>query len=695
VTPVEEALPLLNRPWRQYLRVSALTLAVAGSAFFAVYFTYTYVRYARLIDAKLRNGPFSGTADIYAANPQRLVMNVSDKNRENRRIVTFPEIPKVLVDAVISVEDKRFFRHNGFDYLRIVKAAYIDVKEGRKDQGASTLSMQLARNLMLTPAKSWKRKVAEAAMAMRLEEKLTKEQILEYYCNQVYLGRRGSFSLHGFGAASTAYFGKDVRDLTLSEAAMLAGLIQRPSYFHPLRNLDRLRERRNLVLSVMRQNDVIQEAEYRKALDAPLVIAPDKAQSGGAPYFIDLVSEELHNVLGDSERGETLQVYTTLDLDLQQAAGEAVRIGMQFVDEQLKKKAAKNSGPQQKPQVALVALDPRTGEVRALIGGRDYNASQLNRALAERQPGSVFKPFVYAAALSTVLGGNREPITAATILNDETTTFSGGDAPYTPGNFHHAAYGDVTVRQALAKSINIPTVKLAQMAGYGAVARLAKASGLGDHIQGTPSIALGSYEAKPLDVAGAYTIYANGGMYVRPSLISQVKTGSGQVRYTHTPEKRPVLDPRVAYLMVNLMEGVMNSGTAAGVRSRGFMAPAAGKTGTSRDGWFAGFTSELICVVWVGFDDNSELKLEGAKSALPIWTEFMKRAILLPAYKDAKLFRPARGIITETIDPETGELAGPNCPQSQTEFFIAGSEPVQACTLHSGLRTIPASLSAR
>jgi len=368
---------------------------------------------------------------------------------------------------------------------------------------------------------------------------------------------------------------------------------------------------------------------------------------------------------------------------------------MQFVDEQLKKRAGKNSGPQQKAQVALVALDPRTGEVKALIGGRDYNSSQLNRALAERQPGSVFKPFVYAAALSTALGGKREPITPATILDDEPTTFSGGDAPYTPGNFHHAVYGEVTVRQALAKSINIPTVKLAQMAGYGAVARLAKAAGLGDHILATPSIALGSYEAKPLDVAGAYTIYANGGTYVRPSLISQVKTANGQVRYTHTPETQPVLDPRVAYLMVNLMEGVMNYGTAAGVRSRGFTAPAAGKTGTSRDGWFAGFTSELICVVWVGFDDNSELKLEGARSALPIWAEFMKRAILLPTYKDAKPFRPARGITSATIDPETGELAGPNCPMTQNEFFIVGTEPVETCLRHSGLRTIPASLSSR
>ena len=210
-----------------------------------------------MIDAKLRLGSFPGTADIYAANPSRLVVNISDRNRESRRIVHYPEIPKVLIDAVITVEDKRFYHHNGFDALRMVKAAYVDLKDGRKQQGASTLTMQLVRNLWLAPDKSWKRKVAEVAMAIRLEEKLSKQEILEYYCNQVYLGRRGAFSLHGFGAAASAYFNKDIRDITLPEAALLAGLIQRPSYFHPLGSLERIQERRNLVLGIMRRNGVI------------------------------------------------------------------------------------------------------------------------------------------------------------------------------------------------------------------------------------------------------------------------------------------------------------------------------------------------------------------------------------------------------------------------------------------------------
>ena len=240
--------------------------------------------------------------------------------------------------------------------------------------------------------------------------------------------------------------------------------------------------------------------------------------------------------------------------------------------------------------------------------------------------------------------------------------------------------------------MNVPTVKVAQMAGYAAVADLAKLAGLGGRIQPTPSIALGSYEATPLDIAGAYTVFANHGVYVRPSLISQVKTRDGSVIYSHTAETRQVLDPRVAYLMVNLMEDVMNSGTAAGVRSRGFYAPAAGKTGTSRDGWFAGFTSQLLCVVWVGIDDNSELKLEGAKSALPIWTEFMKRAIQQPPYRDPKPFKPPPGISGASIDPDTGLLASPECPTTRNEFFIAGTEPGEMCDRHAraGIITVSA-----
>jgi len=682
--PIQEAPAEPSFPPVQPRRLSKpliATLALIGVAI--ILCALVFWKYARLVDEKLRAGAFSGTSDIYSASPPALLTNVSDKNREHRQIVSFEQIPTVLVNAVISAEDKRFFRHEGFDPLRMAKAAYVDLREGRKNQGASTLSMQLARSLLLSPDKNWTRKLAQLAMAVRLEQKLTKEQIFTYYCNQVYLGRLGTFSLHGFGAASRAYFGKDIHDLTLPEAATLAGLIQRPSYFNPWRNLDRLQERRNLVLLLMRQNGYIPESAYHQALAAPLKIAPPRVEATGAPYFVDLVADELQGVLGDPDAPEAHAVYTTLDMNLQHAANEAVQIGMQNVDQLLRKKAGKKAGSLPQAQVALVAIDPHTGEVKALVGGRDYAASQLNRALAKRQPGSVFKPFVYAAALNSALLDRSTVVTPATLIMDEPTTFYSGKTAYAPGNFGHASYGQVTVREALTKSMNIPTVKLAQMIGYSAVSNLARQAGLGDNIQPTPSLALGSYEATPLDIAGAYTIYSNHGLYVRPSLISQVKTRSGQTIYSHTADAHQVLDPRVSYLMVNLLEGVLQSGTGAGVRTRGFTVPAAGKTGTSRDGWFAGFTSQLLCVVWVGFDDNEDLKLEGAKSALPVWTEFMKRALQLQPYRDPKPFKPPSGLSSAQIDPETGMLATPNCPSSRGELFIAGTEPGEACTLHT------------
>jgi penicillin-binding protein 1B len=468
--PIEDA--PLEQPFpppesRRLSKPLIAALAVVGIA--TILCALVFWKYARLVDEKLRAGAFSGTSDIYSASPPSLLTNVSDKNREHRQIVRFEEIPKILVDAVVSAEDKRFFRHEGFDPLRMMKAAYVDIREGRKDQGASTLSMQLARSLLLSPDKNWKRKLAQLAMAVRLEQKLTKQQIFTYYCNQVYLGSLSTFSLHGFGAASHAYFGKDIHDLTLPEAATLAGLIQRPSYFNPWRNVDRLQERRNLVLLLMRQNGYIDESAYRLALTAPLKIAPPRVEATGAPYYVDLVADDLQGVLGDPEAPEAHAVYTTLDMNLQHAANEAVQIGMASVDQLLRKRAGKKAGSLPQAQVALVAIDPHTGEVKALVGGRDYGASQLNRALAKRQPGSVFKPFVYAAALNSALLDRSTVVTPATLIMDEPTTFYSGNTAYAPGNFGHAFYGQVTVRQALTKSMNIPTVKLAQMIGYSAI----------------------------------------------------------------------------------------------------------------------------------------------------------------------------------------------------------------------------------
>ncbi|MCS7315610.1 MAG: PBP1A family penicillin-binding protein [Bryobacterales bacterium] len=753
---------LLLHPLGRVLAVVSLLGALAGLCVFAYY----YVKFSRLVDGKLRSGPFPSTSMIFAAprtvnlgdavtpeeivaqlrrtgygesrqsrmgwfhvrpdaveifpgpdsyfeqepgvikfaegrvveiislrdNTPRtkyllepeLITNLSDRNREKRRLVRFADLPKVLVDAIIAAEDKRFFQHAGFDPLRVIKAAYVDLKERRIQEGASTLSMQLARSFFLDYRRTWRRKAAEVLITLLLEQRLSKQQIFEYYVNQIPLGRHGSFNIHGFGEAALAYLGKDVRELTLPEAALLAGMVRGPSLYNPYRNPERARQRRNVVLALMRENGFITEQQYREATQAPLRLAPPGMESTDAPYFVDLVNDELSRQFQEHDfQGEAYRIYTTLDMDLQRAAAEAVRAGLQEIDERIRRRRRREPDLPD-PQVALVALDPQSGAVKALIGGRNYGVSQLNRVLAKRQPGSAFKPFVYAAALETAVLGAHPVITPVTMITDEPTTFWFDNRPYTPSNYKNEYHGQVTLRDALAKSMNVATVKLAQMVGYDAVEALAERAGMNLRIEPTPAIALGAYEVTPLEIAGAYTVFANQGVYSRPYWITLVRDRAGNVIYTHRPVQRPVLDPRVAYIMVNLMEEVLRSGTGAGVRARGFLQPAAGKTGTSHDGWFAGFTSRLVCVVWVGFDDNRELNLEGAHSALPIWAEFMKRAAQLREYRNASDFQPPDGVISVEVDPLTGQLASPGCPARRLEVFVSGTEPTTLCRLHGG-----------
>ena len=615
----------------------------------------------------------------YSLEP-RLITNLFDRNRGKRRLVRFQDLPEHLVNAVVAIEDKRFFHHSGFDPLRVIKAAWVDLSEARIAEGASTLSMQLARSLWLDTSRTWRRKSAEVLITFHLERKLTKEQIFEYYANQIYLGRRGSFSIHGFGEGAQAYFDKDVRSLTLPEAALLAGIIQRPSAFNPYRSPERARKRRDLVLEMMRDNGYITGAECAEAMAAPVEVAAGGLESTDAPYFVDLVNNELQRRLQDHDfQSSSYRVYTTLDLDLQRDAAEAVRTGMQEVDERLRKQKRFRHVEAPPVQVALVAMDPRTGAIRALVGGRNYGFSQLNHAVARRQPGSIFKPFVFVAALNSILDGGPQVFTPTSTVVDEPTTFWFDDKPYEPSNFGEKNYGTVTLRDALAHSINIATVKFAELVGYDRVAEMARRAGLGEGLIATPAMALGAYEATPIEMAGAYTVFSNEGVYSQPNWIAEVRDLKGNTILKHQAVQSQALDPRVAYQMVNLMEGVLNHGTGAGARARGFVLPAAGKTGTSHDGWFAGFTSNLICVVWVGFDDNSELYLEGAKSALPIWTEFMKRAHARRAYRAVRSFQPPAGIVTVELDRATGLLASPGCGESRPEAFIAGTEPMEVC----------------
>lgn len=608
-----------------------------------------------------------------------LITNLFDRNRQKRRFVAFNDIPKVLIDAVLSAEDKRFFQHSGFDPIRIIRTAWVDVTQNRR-YGASTISMQLARMIWLTQEKTAKRKLTEVLITLQIEQKLTKEQLFEYYANHVDLGQRQSFAIRGFGEAAQVYFGKDVRDLSAPEAALLAGLIQRPNFLNPYRHPERAQQRRDIVLKLMKENEFLTDLQYVEAVGTPLKLAAGGLEATDAPYFVDLVLDNLrrNQLDGVDFQSSSYRVYTTLDLGLQRDAVEAVRIGMAEVDSLLAKR--KKKYPQ--PQVALVAVDPHTAEVKALIGGRSYGESQLNRALARRQPGSVFKPFVYSAVLSLALeGGN--VITPLTQVDDEPRVFEYDGKEYAPNNFRQQFNGRVTLRQALAKSLNIPTVTFAEIAGYERVADLARRAGLSG-VRGTPSAALGSYEATPLEVAGAYTVFSNGGIAVQPSMVREVRSAENSLIYKPKTSQSAVLDPRISYMVLNLMQDVINSGTGAGARSRGFLLPAAGKTGTSHDAWFAGFTSNLLCVVWVGFDDNQELPLEGGKAALPIWTEFMKRAHARRQYRNVTPFQEPDGISFVEVCPLSGARATDRCHGTRTEVFVSGTEPGEMCGVHPG-----------
>ncbi|HEV3150956.1 MAG TPA: transglycosylase domain-containing protein [Acidobacteriaceae bacterium] len=657
----------------------------------------------------------------YELEPQLITSLSEGANRVKRRIVTYNDLPQPLVQAVTSIEDRRFFSHGGVDYIRLIGALRSDLLAGRKREGGSTLTMQLARGFFLTPEKRFKRKLIEIAITFQLEHHYNKQEIFTMYANEIPLGQQGSFGIYGFGEAAQAYFGKDVRQLDLSECALLAGMIQHPSFLNPYRHPQRAINRRNVVLDAMVDTGDITTAQAEAARREPLHLAPGTIDGGLAPYFIDIVHDQIVRNYGESQySSQGLRVYSSLDPDLQEVANQAVSDGMKTVDELVEAKRKRSKHPETiaSPQVALVALNPHTGQVLALVGGRNYGISQLNHAVANRPTGSIFKPFVYAAAFNTSLAGtqltapatvvdtaeNANPnadstiagdpqqngatppppdpglhhglFTEVTLLNNDPTTFEGG---YAPRNYGHHGVGEVTARYALQYSLNNATVELAQMVGYDNVAALARDAGIRS-AQGTPAIALGAYGATPIEMAGAYTTFANGGARILPWEIASVRAANGDPLTDHQPDVKPILDPRVAYLTTNMLQNVLNTGTAAGVRSRGFLAPAAAKTGTSRDAWFAGYTSNLICVIWVGNDDYSDIKLEGAQAAAPIWAEFMKRAIQLPQYSDTRDFSIPQGVDLVKLDKNTNLLADPTCPENYYAAFLEGTAPHNTCS---------------
>jgi penicillin-binding protein 1B len=610
--------------------------------------------------------------------------------REKRRPVALAAIPERMQQAVLAIEDRRFYEHPGVDPIGIIGAALSNLRGRNKYMaGASTITQQVARNVFLPKMfsgmtlrdareKSWRRKILEAWVSLIVTTRASKDEILGMYLNDMTLGQRGSFGIVGVAEASRLFFGKDVSNVTLAEAATIAGVFQAPSALSPFNNPSACKERRNTVLGAMADAGFVTTETAERASREPLVVM-HRALEAEAPYFVDYVAQTLADQYPglSTTTTQAVDVFTTLDLHLQRLAQDAVRDGLARDDELLPRRK------RGKAEAALIAIDPRTGEILAFVGGRSYNQSQYNRAiLSRRQPGSVFKPFVYLTAFEEAVKSGRVDVTPASITNDEQETFEFDDQVWTPENYEHEYDGPITFRRALAHSRNLGTIHVAQSAGYDHVAALWKKLGVGNPPKPYPSIALGVFEATPFEIATAYTLFPNGGT-IRPlKNLLRVTSGGADLTKKDPGAPRPVARPDTTFLVTNMMRSVLNEGTAASARSQGFVLDAAGKTGTTndlRDAWFVGFTPELLTVVWVGFDDNQPVGLSGARAALPIWTQFMRAAL---AGRASVPFEVPEGITFIDIDAATGKLATPRCPKVITEAFLSGTEPRELCEIH-------------
>jgi len=604
-----------------------------------------------------------------------LISSVTGRERAKRRVIGFNDLPPDLIQAITVTEDRSFFEHYGVNIRGIIRALLrrydSDPNSPLARQGGSSITQQLVKNLLLSPERTLKRKLAEAYMSVILETRLSKQEIFALYCNQVYLGQQSGFSINGFGEAASAYFNKDVTNLTLPESAFLAGLIRSPNRYNPVHDLETARSRRNQVLESMAETGAITDEQAKQAEAADLKLAPAKGRIdvSDAPYFADYVQNQLGDLIS-GEGADHLRIYTSVDMDLERASYSAVTKQLTALDKIEAKRA-----PEGTVQAALVAMNAHTGEIVAMVGGRDYSRSQLNRAEALRQPGSVFKPFVYATALNTAYDPIPRIITPATVYKDEPKTFTYDNQEYSPGNFGDKySMQPVTLRDAMVHSLNVITVDVAMEVTIGRVMNLAAKAGLPRVSRAYPAMALGTAEATPLQMASAYTAFAANGTRTTPIGITRVTTGNGATIAQPTAQKNEVLRPEIAYVMTSFMKDVVNRGTAAPIRARGFKFNVAGKTGTSRDGWFAGYTPDLVCVVWVGFDDGSQLGLTGAASALPIWADFMSAALTAhPEWLGD--WQMPEGVQQTDIDPATGELAKTDTINKRPELFINGTTP--------------------
>ena len=592
----------------------------------------------------------------------KMLSTIAAEGDGRRRTVKFADLPPHLIKAITVTEDRAFFEHYGVNIRGIARALwrrYDSNADGPlENQGGSSITQQLVKNLLLSNDPTLERKAREAFMSVILETRLTKEEIFTLYANQIYLGQQSGVSIYGVGEASNVYFGKDVSQISLQEAAFLAGIIRSPNRYNPFKNLEKVTERRNQVLDSMLEAGEILPQQHTSARASKLELKQisSKKDLQGMPYFSQHVIDELPKLVSDPEAVQHLRVYTSIDPDLQRIAYDIVNKRLEKLEKHFPKQ------PKGNLNAALVAVRPKTGEIVAMVGGRDYLENQFNRATsAMRQPGSVFKPFVYAAAINSAYDTASRVFTAATVLKDEKKIFTFGNDTYAPNNYGDTfSNKDITLRDALVKSKNTITVDLGMQVNIGKVMNLATKAGMPKVEKAYPSMALGTAEASPLQVATAYTMFANLGERVLPMPITQVTNGEGTTVVAPQVDRKSVVRSDVAYILDDIMKDVINRGTAAQAQGWGFRnvdgkTAFAGKTGTSRDGWFAGFTPELVCVVYVGFDDNDDLGMKGSDSAMPIWADFMQEAVRRNPEWNGDWAMPA-GIRKAEIDTRNGSL---------------------------------------
>jgi len=562
----------------------------------------------------------------------KILSSIAAEGDGRRKTVTFNDLPQHLIKAITVTEDRAFFEHYGVNFRGIARALWRRY-EGDDDspvarQGGSSITQQLVKNLLLSREQTIERKLTEAYMSLILETRLSKQEIFTLYANQIYLGQQSGVAIYGVGEAANSYFGKDVSQLTLPEAAFIAGIIRSPNRYNPYKTPDRVKERRNQVLASMAEAGEITEEQLAQYREAPIELKQisNTKDLQGMPYFSQYAIEELPKLVSDPEALQHLRVYTSIDPDLQRIAYEIVNKRLAGLDKFFPKKQGLNA--------SLVAIRPKTGEIVAMVGGRNYLENQFNRATdAMRQPGSVFKPFVYTAAINSAYDSGSRQFTAASIFKDEKKTFTFNQDSYTPGNFgDYFSNKEMTLRDALVNSKNVITVDIGMQVNIGKVMNLANKAGMPKVEKAYPSMALGTAESTPLEVATAYTMFANLGDRVLPMPITKIAAGDGRTIAAPSPDRKNVVRPDVAYVMDDILKDVINRGTAAHAQGWGFKNVAgktafAGKTGTSRDGWFAGFTPDIVCVVYVGFDDGDDLGMKGADSAMPVWADFMQEAL--------------------------------------------------------------------